>query len=84
MKNSYIVKVINAYDKLRAIDLEIRQHKERNLQREMDKITEANEKLLARQKQIMIDRDTLTKKIDSLKDELAKQEVLYITQIYFL
>lgn len=84
MKNSYIVKVTNAYDKLRAIDLEIRQHKERNLQREMDKITEANEKLLARQKQIMIDRDTLTKKIDSLKDELAKQEVLYITQIYFL
>lgn len=79
MKNSYIVKVTNAYDKLRAIDLEIRQHKERNLQREMDKITEANEKLLARQKQIMNDRDTLTKKIDSLKDELAKQAVLYIT-----
>ncbi|CAH2096295.1 unnamed protein product [Euphydryas editha] len=75
MKNTFIVKVMNAYDKLRSIDLEIRQHKERNLQREMDKITEANEKLLARQKQIMIDRDTLTKKIDNLKDELAKQEI---------
>ncbi|XP_046965547.1 DNA repair protein RAD50 [Vanessa cardui] len=74
-KNNFIVKVMNAYEKLRAIDLEIRQHKERNLQREMDKIKEANEKLLARQKQIMIDRDTLTKKIDSLKDELAKQEI---------
>lgn len=41
----------------------------------MDKIKEANEKLMEMQKRIMADRDTLTKKIDSLKDELAKQAV---------
>lgn len=64
------------------MDLDIRQHKERNLPREMEKIKEANEKLLARQKQIMTDRDTLTKRIDSLKDELAKQEVCFDISLF--
>lgn len=41
----------------------------------MDKIKEANDKLMEKQKQIMADRDALTKRIDTLKDELAKQEV---------
>ncbi|XP_038209625.1 DNA repair protein RAD50 [Zerene cesonia] len=75
IKNNYIMKVVNAFDKVKIIDLEIRQHKERNIQKEMDKIKEANEKLMEKQKQIMADRDVLTKKIDSLRDELAKQEI---------
>ncbi|CAH0715635.1 unnamed protein product, partial [Brenthis ino] len=75
VKKNEVVKIENAFDKVKSIDLDIRQHKERNLPREMEKIKEANEKLLGRQKQIMTDRDTLTKRIDSLKDELAKQEI---------
>ncbi|XP_050682085.1 DNA repair protein RAD50 [Leptidea sinapis] len=74
-KNSYILKVVNGFDKVKIIDLEIKQHKERNIQKELDKIKEANEKLMEKQKQIIADRDVLTKKIDSLKDELAKQEI---------
>lgn len=62
--------------------MDIRQHKERNLQREMDKIKDANEKLLSRQKQIMSDRDTLTKRIDSLRDELSKQEVIFVLTLH--
>ncbi|CAK1580166.1 unnamed protein product [Parnassius mnemosyne] len=75
VKNEYIMKIKNAFDKVKTIKMEIKQHKERNVQLEMDKIKEANEKLMEKQKQIMIDRDTLTKKIDSLKDELAKQDI---------
>lgn len=41
----------------------------------MEKIKEANEKLLEKQKQIMDDRQVLTKRIDTLKDEIAKQAV---------
>ncbi|XP_068633110.1 DNA repair protein RAD50-like [Battus philenor] len=75
VKNEYISKIKNAYDKVKSIEHEIKQHKERNIQFEMDKIKEANERLMEKQKQIMIDRDMLTKKIDSLKDELAKQDI---------
>lgn len=70
---------MNSFDKVKSIDSEIRQHKERNIQREMDKIKEANDKLMDKQKQIMVDRDALTKRIDTLKDELAKQDVSYFT-----
>ncbi|XP_049873545.1 DNA repair protein RAD50 [Pectinophora gossypiella] len=75
LKNLSIQNIVNSFDKVKSIDSEIRQHKERNIQREMDKIKEANEKLMEKQKQIMIDRDALTKRIDTLKDELAKQEI---------
>ncbi|KPJ15214.1 DNA repair protein RAD50 [Papilio machaon] len=75
VKNDYITKIKNAFDKVKSIEMEIKQHKERNVQAEMDKIKEANERLMDKQKQIMVDRDTLTKKIDSLKDELAKQDI---------
>lgn len=75
LKNSYIMNIVNSFDKVKSIDSEIKQHKERNVQRDMDKIKEANEKLMEKQKQIMIDRDALTKRIDTLKDELAKQDV---------
>ncbi|KPI94471.1 DNA repair protein RAD50 [Papilio xuthus] len=75
VKNDYIVKIKNAFDKVKSIEMEIKQHKERNVQAEMDKIKEANERLMDKQKQIMVDRNTLTKKIDSLKDELAKQDI---------
>ncbi|XP_045773017.1 DNA repair protein RAD50 [Maniola jurtina] len=75
VRNTYISKIANAFEKVKSVDLDIRMHKERNIQREMEKIKEANEKLLTRQKQIMVDRDTLTKRIDSLKDELSKQEI---------
>lgn len=68
---------MNSFDKVKSIDSEIRQHKERNIQREMEKIKEANEKLMDKQKQIMVDRDALTKRIDTLKDELAKQDVSF-------
>lgn len=74
-KNNYIQKVTSSFDKVKAIDMEIKQHKDKNIPREMEKIKEANEKLLEKQKQIMNDRQILTKKIDTLKDELAKQEV---------
>ncbi|KAM3965158.1 DNA repair protein rad50 [Aphomia sociella] len=74
-KNSYIVKVVNEFDKIKAILSEIKQHKDRNIPREMEKIKEANNKLMEKQKQIMIDRDALTKKIDTLRDEITKQEI---------
>lgn len=41
----------------------------------MEKIKLANDRLMEQQKQIMIDRNALTKRIDCLKDEIAKQEV---------
>ncbi|KAG6456966.1 hypothetical protein O3G_MSEX010045 [Manduca sexta] len=75
VKNTYITKVVSSFDKVKTIDTEIKQHKERNVPREMEKIKEANEKLMEKQKQIMDDRQVLTKRIDSLKDELAKQEI---------
>lgn len=50
----------------------------------MDKIKEANEKLMEKQKQIMVDRDALTKRIDTLKDELAKQDVSYFISTIIL
>ncbi|XP_026327377.1 DNA repair protein RAD50 isoform X2 [Hyposmocoma kahamanoa] len=75
LKNSYIQNIVNSFDKVKSIVSEIRLHKERNIQREMDKIKEANEKLMEKQKQIMVDRDALTKRIDTLKDELAKQDI---------
>ncbi|XP_063825503.1 DNA repair protein RAD50 [Ostrinia nubilalis] len=74
-KNSYILKVTSSFDKVKQINLEIKQHKDKNIPLEMDKIKEANEKLMEKQKQIMADRDALTKRIDTLKDELAKQEI---------
>lgn len=74
-KNNFILKVTNAFDKVKQIILEIKQHKDKNIPLEMDKIKEANDKLMEKQKQIMADRDALTKRIDTLKDELAKQEV---------
>ncbi|XP_053609977.1 DNA repair protein RAD50 [Plodia interpunctella] len=75
VKNSFITKVVSAFDKVKTIEAEIKQHIERNIEKEMDKIKEANDKLMEKQKQIMIDRDALTKRIDSLKDELAKQDI---------
>ncbi|XP_047503353.1 DNA repair protein RAD50 [Pieris napi] len=75
VKNNYIMNVVNAFDKVKIIDLEIRQHKERNIQKEMDKIKEANDVLMEKQKQVMADRDLLTKKMSSLRDELSKQEI---------
>lgn len=69
------MKVTNFFDKVKQINQEIKQHKDKNIPLEMDKIKEANEKLMDKQKQIMVDRDALTKRIDTLKDELAKQEV---------
>ncbi|KAI5644327.1 rad50 zinc hook motif domain-containing protein [Phthorimaea operculella] len=75
LKNSYIQNIVNSFDKVKSIDNEIKQHKERNIQKEMDKINEANEKLKEKHKKLMDDRDTLTKRIDTLKDELAKQEI---------
>ncbi|XP_063536306.1 DNA repair protein RAD50-like isoform X2 [Cydia strobilella] len=74
-KRSFITKILNSFDKVKTIIIEIKQHEEKNVQREMDKIKEANERLMERQKQIMTDRNTLTKRIDSLRDELAKQEI---------
>ncbi|XP_061383704.1 DNA repair protein RAD50 [Danaus plexippus] len=73
--STYLTRVSNAFDKIKAIDSEIKQHKDRNIQKEMDQIKEANDRLNCRHKQIINDRDTLTKKIDSLKDEIAKQEI---------
>ncbi|XP_041979213.1 DNA repair protein RAD50 [Aricia agestis] len=73
--NSYIAKIVSSFDKVKTIEAEIKQHKERNVQKEMDKIKEANEKLLDKHKQIVTDRNSLTKRLDTLKDELAKQEI---------
>ena len=75
LKNSYIQNIVNSFDKVKSIDSEIRQHKDRNIPREMDKIKEANEKLTEKVKQIVEDRETLVKRIDTIKDEIAKHEV---------
>lgn len=73
--SAYIAKVEVAFNKVKSLDAEIQQHKKKNVPREMEKIQEANDKLMEKQKQIMTDRQVLTKKIDTLKDEIAKQEV---------
>lgn len=74
-KNNYITSVVASFDKVKAIDTEIKQHVEKNIPREMEKIKQANDKLMEKQKQIMNDRQVLTKRIDTLKDEIAKQEI---------
>lgn len=74
-KRSFITKITNAFDKVKAIIVEIKNHDDRNVPGEMEKIKLANDRLMEQQKQIMIDRNALTKRIDCLKDEIAKQEV---------
>ncbi|KAI8434975.1 hypothetical protein MSG28_003429 [Choristoneura fumiferana] len=74
-KRSFITKIINAFDKVKAILVEIKNHENKNVPGEMEKIKLANDRLMEQQKQIMIDRNALTKRIDSLKDEIAKQEI---------
>ncbi|XP_072949132.1 DNA repair protein RAD50-like [Epargyreus clarus] len=75
VKNNYIMKVVHAFDKVETVQKEIKQHLDKNIPNEIEKIKKANDKLMDKQKQIMIDRDTLTKRIDTLKDEVARQEV---------
>lgn len=65
----------SSFDKVKAIILEINQHKDKNIPGEMEKLKEANEKVAEKQKQIAEDKEVLSKKIDELKDELSKQEV---------
>lgn len=74
-KNTFNAKVVNAYDKVKAIEQEIKQHKDKNIPGEMEKLKQANEKLTERQKQIKAEKEQLAIKVDALKDEIAKQEV---------
>lgn len=60
---------------MKAIEQEIKQHNNKNIPGEMEKLKEANEKLSERQKQIAEEKELLATKIDALKDEIAKQEV---------
>ncbi|CAH0398401.1 unnamed protein product [Chilo suppressalis] len=72
-KNSHISKVASSFDKVKAISTEIKQHKEKNIPAKMAKIKEDNEKRMEQLKKIMTDRAALTKRIDTIKDEIAKQ-----------
>lgn len=74
-KNNFITKVANSFDKVKAVISEIKQHQDKNIPGEMEKLKEANEKLAEKQQKIAEDKEELAKKIDELKDELAKQEV---------
>lgn len=75
MKRTFITKVEASFEKVKSIIKEIRQHEEKNVPREMERTKEANEKIMERKIQAMKDRDEVTKRIEVLKDELAKQEV---------
>ncbi|CAG9786668.1 unnamed protein product [Diatraea saccharalis] len=74
-KNSHIAKVVNSFDKVKSISAEIKQHKEKNLPLKMAKIKENNEIRMEQLKTIMADRAALTKRIDTIKDEIAKQQI---------
>ena len=74
-KNNEIMKIAMAFDKVKSIDIDIRQHIERNIPLEKQKKEEAIKKLDDKLKQIQSDRQTTTKRIECLKDEIAKEEV---------
>ncbi|PZC79526.1 hypothetical protein B5X24_HaOG216191 [Helicoverpa armigera] len=74
-KNSEIMKVSIAFDKVKSIDLDIRQHIERNIPHEKAKKEEAIKKLEDKLKKIQSDRQATTKRIETLKDDIAKEKI---------
>lgn len=64
-----------AFDKVKSIDNEIKQHKEKNIPLEKAKKEEVIKKLEDKLKQIQSDRQATTKRIECLKDEITKEEV---------
>ncbi|KAJ8731456.1 hypothetical protein PYW07_004620 [Mythimna separata] len=74
-KNGEIMKVTLAFDKVKSIDIDIRQHLERNIPLEKQKKEEAIKKLEDKLKQIQTDRQTTTKRIETLKDSIAKEQI---------
>ncbi|GBP22396.1 DNA repair protein RAD50 [Eumeta japonica] len=74
-KRNYINKIENTFDKVKSMDKEIKQHEDKNVPREMERVKAVTDELMEKKMKIMKDRDELTKKIDTLKDEIAKQDV---------
>lgn len=72
----------SSFDKIKTLNKEIKQHQDKNIPAEMEKIKQDNNRLMEKKMLIMKERDELTKKIETLKDELAKQEV--ISNSYFI
>lgn len=64
-----------AFEKVKSIDTEIRQHLERNIPLEKSKKEEAIKKLEEKLKQIQSDRQAITKRIECLNDEITKETV---------
>lgn len=64
-----------SYEKVKTVVKEIKKHIEQNVPQEMEKVKEANEAIKEKMKELAATRTEVTKKIDMLKDELAKQEV---------
>lgn len=69
------MKVTLAFSKVKSIDIDIRQHIERNIPLEKQKKEESIKKLEDKLKQVQSDRQTTTKRIECLKDSIAKEEV---------
>ncbi|KAF9823097.1 hypothetical protein SFRURICE_018250 [Spodoptera frugiperda] len=74
-KNNEIMKITIAFDKVKSIDIDIRQHLERNIPHEKAKKEEAIKKLEDKLKQIQCDRQATTKRIETLKDEISKEKI---------
>ncbi|XP_048478309.1 DNA repair protein RAD50 isoform X2 [Plutella xylostella] len=75
IKRSYINLVEASYEKVKTVVKEIKKHIEQNVPQEMEKVKEANEAIKEKMKELAATRTEVTKKIDMLKDELAKQEI---------
>ncbi|CAH0691791.1 unnamed protein product [Spodoptera exigua] len=74
-KNNEIMKITIAFDKVKSIDIDIRQHLERNIPHEKAKKEEVIKKLEEKLKQIQCDRQATTKRIETLKDEISKEKI---------
>lgn len=74
-KRSFLRKIESAFDKIKTITKEIKQHLDKNIPNKMEVIKQDNIRLKDKKMQIMKDRDELTKRIEILKDELTKQDI---------
>lgn len=69
------MKVSIAFDKVKSINHEIKQHIDKNIPLEKTKKEEAIKECEEKLKQIQSDRQATSKRIECLKDEISKEKV---------
>ncbi|XP_026734209.1 DNA repair protein RAD50 [Trichoplusia ni] len=75
IKNNEIMKVSIAFDKVKSINHEIKQHIDKNIPLEKTKKEEAIKECEEKLKQIQSDRQATSKRIECLKDEISKEKI---------